>query len=352
GVHTLGLTVRDASGATATATRTVTVNNSTPPGTLQVSFPNISPGQTMQGTLPVQIAVSGAASGTNRFTVFIDGTEQVVIPSNATTVTWNWDTTTTTNGSRTISAGVEDATGNTGSGFTYVQVQNPTLAVFMTQPSNGATVTGTVWTTMWVERAAAGTKTYTLSIGGQTLTTGTDTSSGPVTLAWDSTKVSTGPQTLKATVRDPNGATGSTTVSVNVQNAGGLSASFTAPAQGATVSGTVSVGMAASGGTAPYTYTLTIDGTQVASSASNTYSWITNGYSNASHTLGLTVRDNAGTTATATRTVSVQNGGTQLSASISSPAAGATVSGSVTVGIGAGDGTAANTNTPPSAGGQ
>src|SRR5207237_97090 len=309
-----------------TATRMVTVNN-TPPGTLQVSFPNISPGQTMQGTLPVQIAVSGAASGTNRFTVFIDGTEQVVIPSNATTVTWNWNTTTATNGSRTISAGVQDATGNTGSGFTYVQVQNPTLAVFITQPSNGATVTGTVWTTMWVERAAAGTKTYTLSIGGQTLTTGTDTPSGPVTLAWDSTKVSSGPQTLKATVRDPNGATGSTTVSVNVQNAGGLSASFTAPAQGATVSGTVSVGMAASGGTAPDTYTLTIGGAQVASSGSNTYSWTTNGYSNAPHTLGLTVRDNVGTTATATRTVTVQNNLGTISVFITQPSSGATVSG-------------------------
>src|SRR6267142_2798306 len=156
---------------------------------------------------------------------------------------------------------------------------------------------------MWVERAAAGTKTYTLSIGGQTLTTGTDTSSGPVTLAWDSTKVSTGPQTLKATVRDPNGATGSTTILVNVQNAGGLSASFTSPAPGATVSGTVTVGMAASSGTAPYTYTLTIDGGQVASGAATTYGWNTGAYAGGSHTLGLTVRDNTGATATASITV-------------------------------------------------
>ncbi len=340
GVHTLGLTVRDATGATATATRTVTVNNNTPPGTLQVSFPNIAPGQAVQGTVPVQITVSGASGTNNRFTVFVDGVQQTVIASNTTTVTWNWDTTTVANGSRTLSASVQDATGNTGNGFTYVQAQNPTLQVFMTQPANGSTVSGTaVWTTMWVERAAAGTKTYTLSIGGQVLTTGTDTSSGPVTLPWDSTKVSTGPQTLKATVRDPNGAIGSATISVNVQNAGAPSAAFTSPAQGATVSGTVAVGMAAGGGTAPYTYTLTIDGTQVASSGSNTYSWTTNGYSNAGHTLGLSVRDNAGATATATLTVSVQNG-TQLSASFSSPADGATVSGGVTVGMTASGGTA------------
>src|SRR5439155_15852618 len=144
GVHTLGLTVRDATGATASATRTVSVNNSAP-GTLQVTFPNVVPGQTVRGTLAVQIAVSGASGTNNRFTVFVDGVQQTVIASNTTSVTWSWDTTTVGNGSRTVSAGVQDATGNTGSGFTYVQVQNPTLAVFITQPSNGATVTGTVW---------------------------------------------------------------------------------------------------------------------------------------------------------------------------------------------------------------
>src|SRR5205807_1752845 len=181
--------------------------------------------------------------------------------------------------------------------------------------------------TMWVNGAASGPKTYTLSVGAQTLATGNDPSSGPVTLPWDSTKVSTGPQTLKATVRDPNGAIGSTTVSVNVQNAGGLSASFTSPAPGATVSGTVTVGMAASGGTAPYTYTLTIHGAQVASGASNTYSWTTTGYSPGSHTLSLTVRDNAGATATATLTATVQNNPGTISVFITQPSSGSTVTG-------------------------
>jgi len=346
GVHTLGLTVRDATGATATATRTVTVDNNGSPGTLQISFPNISPGQSVQGTVPVQIAVTGASGTNNRFTVFVDGVQQTVIASNATTVTWDWDTTTIGNGSRTISASVQDATGNTGSGFTYVQVQNPTLQVFITQPTNGSTVSGTaVWTTLWVNGAATGTKTFTLSVGAQTVATGTDTSSGPVTTPWDSTKVSTGMQTLKATVRDPSGAVGSTTISVNVQNSGGLTASFTSPAEGATVTGTVTVTMAASGGTAPYTYTLTIDGTQVASSGSNTYSWNTTAYSKGNHTLGLTVRDNAGATAPATRTVTVQNGPPPLTASFTSPAEGATVNGTVTVTMAASGGVAPYTYT-------
>jgi hypothetical protein len=335
GVHTLGLTVRDASGTVATATRSVTVDNRSQ-GTLQVTFPNITQGQTVQGALPVQIAVSGAAGTSNRFTIFVDGAQQTAIVSNSTTVTWNWDTTTAANGSRTITANVQDATGNTGSGFTFVQVQNSGLQVFITQPTGGATVSGpAVWTTMWVNGAAAGSKTYTLSIGTQTLASSTDTSSGPVSIPWDSTRVANGPQTLKATVRDPGGTVGSTAIAVTVQNAGSaLSAGFSTPAAGATVSGTVSVGMTASGGTAPYTYTLTIDGAQVASSGTSTYAWNTAGYSNASHTLGLTVRDGSGATATATRTVTVQNGGAppppppgSITVFITQPASGATVTG-------------------------
>ncbi|HEY3101881.1 MAG TPA: Ig-like domain-containing protein [Methylomirabilota bacterium] len=349
GVHTLGLSVRDATGATATATRTVTVNNNAPPGTLQVTFPNIVPGQTVRGTLAVQIVVAGASGTNNRFTVFVDGVQQTVIATNTTSVTWNWNTTTASNGSRTISASVQDATGNTGSGFTYVQVQNPTFQVFITQPTNGAGVTGAaVWTTMWVEGAAPGSKTFTLSIGGRNLASTSDTSNGPVTLPWDSRQVTNGTQTLKAVVTDSAGAAGSTTIQVNVQNSGPgpLGADFSSPASGATVSGTVSVGMIAAGGTAPYTYTLTIDGTQVVSSGANTYSWNTGGYSNTAHTLGLTVRDNTGATATATRTVTVQNGGpTPLSAAFTTPADGALVNGTISVGMGASGGTAPYTYT-------
>src|SRR5262249_23763581 len=155
----------------------------------------------------------------------------------------------------------------------YVQVTNTTLQLFITQPTSGTVVSGSaIWTTMWVNGAASGAKTFTLSVGAQTLATGTDTSSGPVTIPWDSTPVANGTQTLQATVRDSRGAVGSTAVSVNVQNAGtSLSAAFTSPTQGATVSGGVSVAMAASGGSAPYTYTLTIDGAQVVSGASNTF---------------------------------------------------------------------------------
>ncbi|PYM23917.1 MAG: hypothetical protein DMD78_10745 [Candidatus Rokuibacteriota bacterium] len=55
GPHTLGLTVRDASGNTATATLSVNVNNNPSSGEIGVTFPNLSPGQTVRGLQSVQI---------------------------------------------------------------------------------------------------------------------------------------------------------------------------------------------------------------------------------------------------------------------------------------------------------
>src|SRR2546429_9440926 len=66
--------------------------------------------------------------------------------------------------------------------------------------------------------------------------------------------------------------------------------------------------MSASGGTAPYTYALALDGTTLVSGAATGYAWNTTATNDASHTLTLTVQDGAGATATASRTVTVANG--------------------------------------------
>jgi hypothetical protein len=213
---------------------------------------------------------------------------------------------------------VRDGAGRTATATRNVTVGGGgTLKVFITSPAAGATVNGTVWSDVWVEGAAAGTRTFTLAIGGVTLVSTTD-SSNHVTLPWDSTRVANGTQTLVATVRDAAGNSGSTTRAFNVQNAGGgtapppLAASFTAPAEGATVAGTVTVGMSASGASGtPIAFSLTVDGTQVfaTSGAATTasFSWNTASVGDGAHTLRLTVQDGAGRSATATRGVTVQN---------------------------------------------
>jgi hypothetical protein len=106
-------------------------------------------------------------------------------------------------------------------------------------------------------------------------------------------------------VRDAGGNTGSGRVVVTVQNgpASALGAAFSSPAAGAASGGTVSVGLAASGGSPPYTYRLAIDGAQVFSSttsaASASYAWNTTTAAGGSRTLSLTVTDTAGASARA-----------------------------------------------------
>src|SRR6266403_252965 len=117
---------------------------------------------------------------------------------------------------------------------------------------------------------------------------------------------------VSLTVTDNQGGTDPSppTRVITVQTAT-LTASFTSPVDGATVSGDVNVGMAASGASgSANTFTLTLDGaplfSNTTSDSTQTYSWSTKGIvQDGVHTLGLTVRDASGATATATRTVTV-----------------------------------------------
>jgi len=320
GAHTLGLTVRDGAGRTATATRGVTVANNGGGTPLTAAFTSPAEGTTVSGTVAVGMSETGASGTPIIFTLAIDGTQAYTTSGTATTASYNWNTSGAVAGAHTLTLTVRDGANHTATATRNVTVAGGgtgTLKVFITSPAAGATVTGTVWSDVWVEGASAGNRTFTLAIGGVSLVTATD-ASNHVTLPWDSTRVANGTQTLVATVRDASSNSGSTTRAFNVQNAGGgggpapLVASFTSPAEGATVSGTVSVGMSQTGASGtPIAFTLTVDGAQVfATSGSATtasFGWSTTTVNDGTHTLGLTVQDGAGRTATATRSVSVRN---------------------------------------------
>src|SRR5207244_12945207 len=114
-----------------------------------------------------------------------------------------------------------------------------------------------------------------------------------VSLPRATTRTPYGTQPLPVTVRNSI-KSGSASVTVNVRNGNqpppGLTAAFTSPASGATVSGTVNVGMSASGGTPNYTFVLKIDGAIVLNQSgpgtAAPFSWTTTtGYPNGPHTL-------------------------------------------------------------------
>jgi hypothetical protein len=278
-----------------------------------------------------------AGGGTPGYTyrLTVDGTQIFTTTTTATTASTSWNTSAVANGSHTLGLTVTDSAGASATATRTVTVNNQTtgtLQVFLTQPASGSTVSGTNWAVIWLSGSSGTSNVYTLSVGAQVVGTQTTSSTGPVSIPWDTTTVPNGTQSLTASVRDATGNTGTTSNAVIVQNgATPLAASFTSPAAGATVSGaSVAVGMAASGGSPAYTYRLTIDGTQVFTttvSGAASFNWNTTGYANGSHTLGLTVTDTAGTSATATRSVTVQNGGTAPTAGFTSPTANQTVGG-------------------------
>src|SRR5207237_3707243 len=258
---------------------------------------------------------------------------------------FNWDTTGLAPGAHQLQLMVQDGGGRTATATRTVTVGSPgTIKVFITQPgTDGTTVSGTVWFTIWLENAS-GARTLTLSIDGAGVVTTSTPSNGPISMPWNRTATSGGTHTATVSVRDSVANTGSANRTIVIPGGPApLVASIDSPTEGATVFGNVAVGMSETGaGSTPITFTLTVDGGQVFStagtSATASFVWNSNSVSNGAHTLGLTVQDGAGRTATATRNVTVTSP-PPLTASITPPAEGATVNGTVTVGMSESNGT-------------
>jgi hypothetical protein len=288
------------------------------PSPLAIAFTTPGAGDQVQGSTAVTMTATGGPPVS--YSVAVDG----LTVYTGTSATFTWDTSTTANGARVLTATATDASGGIATDSITVTVSNPpTLAI--AAPADGATVSGAV--AVMLTSAPATGLTYEVAIGGATVYVGTSP-----TFSWDSTTATNGPTTITATATDPSGARASRTITVTVAN---LAAAFTTPASDATVSGTVTVGMAVSGPvTMPVTYRLRLNGvalsTKTVRATSTSVSWNTMPYANTEHTLALTATDAAGRTASVTRTVRTANA-TGLKVTFQAPAAGATVTGAVPV---------------------
>ena len=120
-----------------------------------------------------------------------------------------------------------------------------------------------------------------------------------------------------------------------------MSVSFTSPVNGATISGTITVGMAVSGATGSTSFQLALDGatvsTQTVTGPTASHTWNTTTVANGNHTLTVGALDSAGHGASTTITVTVNipaapppppTGGT-LTIAFTAPGEAATVSGTV-----------------------
>jgi hypothetical protein len=175
---------------------------------------------------------------------------------------------------------------------------------------------------------------------------GTDTTA-PYEWLWDSSSVEDGSATLTAKATDAAGNLDTAAnVSVTVDNVpvvvpdtSAPSARISAPGDGVTVSGTVTVKATASDNIGVTEVAFLVNGTPVGSDTTAPYEWSWDSKAVADGTATLTVKavddaGNIGTSASVSVTVDnvvIEPETTAPEASITAPAAGATVSGSVTI---------------------
>jgi hypothetical protein len=339
GNHTLTARARDAAGNTTTSAGVaVTVNNDTQAPTVSITSP-------AAGTVVGTINVSANASdniGVAGVQFLLDGanlgTEVTTSP-----YTISWNTITAANGNHTLTARARDAAGNTTtSAGVAVTVNNDTQSptVSITSPSAG-TVLGTINVSANASDNV-GVAGVQFLLDGANL--GTEVTTSPYTISWNTTTVADGSHTLTARARDAAGnTTTSAGVVVTVQNnppdIQPPTVSITAPAAG-NVSGTISVTASAADDVGVAGVQFLLDGANLGTediASPYSISWNTTTVTNGNHTLTARARDAAGNTTTSVPVAVTVNNDTQApTVSITSPAAG-TVAGTINVDANASD---------------
>ncbi|HXU11693.1 MAG TPA: Ig-like domain-containing protein, partial [Candidatus Binatia bacterium] len=331
---------------------TVTVSNAPPPDTTPptVSITSPASGATVSGTTTVSASASDNV-GVAGVQFFVDGS---AVGSEDTTSPYSvaWNTTAVSNGSHSLTARARDAAGNqkTSTAVT-VTVSNapppdttpPTVSI--TSPASGATVSGT--TTVSASASDdVGVSGVQFFVDGSVV--GSEDTTSPYSVAWNTTAVSNGSHSLTARARDSAGnQTTSAAVTVTVSNAPPAdttppTVSITSPASGATVSGTTTVSASASDNVGVAGVQFFVDGSAAGSEDTTSpysFAWNTTTVANGSHSLTARARDAAGNqTTSATVTVTVSNGTPPSTTRFEESAATLTPSGAWTVTTSAGVG--------------
>jgi hypothetical protein len=163
----------------------------------------------------------------------------------------------------------------------------------ITNPANGATVSGTITITV----DASGTPT--IAIDGSAVATA-------YSYDWDTTAYADGVHTIKANYRNAKD-----TITVTVDNGGGPVnnppvVTITAPADGATVSATVTISVTVEDEDT-ITPDIYIDGSYI--TTAYTYDWDTTAYSDGAHDIYAEATDSKGLSGSDTNSVTVDNSG-------------------------------------------
>jgi YD repeat-containing protein len=299
GNRTVGLRVTDNEGATATTTRTVTIQNRAP----SASF-TATPNPVVSGS-NVTFDASGSKDPDGTVTKYdwdLDGNGTYETNGDAkATITVSYAQPAT----RTVGLRVTDNSGATATTTITLTVQNRAPTASFTVTPNPAFTNATVTYNASASKDPDGTVTkYEWDLDGN----GTYETNGGSKNTATSSYATPGNRTVGLRITDNSGATATTTQTVTIQNSP-PTASFTVSPSPAAVGATVTFdasGSTDSNGTiAKYEWDLDGNGTYETNGGSKNTA--TSSYPTAKEVVvGLRVTDNEGATATTTRTLTVR----------------------------------------------
>jgi PKD repeat protein len=300
GDRTIGLRVTDNSGATATTTRTVTIQNN-PPAASFTAAPN--PVQTGNAA-SFNAAGSSDSDGTiAKYEWDLDGNGSYETDTGATaTASSSYPTI----GSRQIGLRVTDNNGATATAARALSVVNsPPTAAFTAAPNPAPSGTAVVFDAGGSKDSDGTVAKYEWDLDGN----GSYETNAGTSATTSKAFATPGDRTVGLRVTDNNGATATSSQTVSIQNRA-PTASFT-PTPGTALTGApISFAAGASsdpdGTIAKYEWDFDGNGsyeTDSGSTATTSHSFAAAGVV----TVGLRVSDNSGTTATTTGTVTIQN---------------------------------------------
>jgi hypothetical protein len=194
------------------------LNRGTPPVTVSITSP--ASGATVSGTITVT-GTATAAAGVLSVQFLLDGAN-LGMADTMSPYSASWDTTKTSNGSHVLTAIATDTLNHQATSanvlITVNNTSTPPVMVSITSPASGTAVSGTI-TVSATASAGAGVASVQFLLDGAGL--GSQDTSSPYSVSWDTTTASNGSHVLAAKATDTSGNSAtSSNVNITVSQSG------------------------------------------------------------------------------------------------------------------------------------